>query len=97
MGRKNQRRRIEVWMYVKDPGKLRRRRKDKGFSQKDLALLIGCTQQYISLMEKGDDRDCSEQIAERIAQRLGLDLEDLFETHTVMPMPAVTSSQSGGW
>lgn len=96
MGRKNHRRRIEVWMFVKDPGKLRRRRKDKRLSQKNLADLVGCTQQYISLMENGDDRDCSEKVAEKIARFLDLELEDLFETRTVSPMPAVASSQSVG-
>jgi putative transcriptional regulator len=87
MRRKTNRPRSEVWMYVKDPAKLRRRRKDKGLSQVQLASLSGCTQQYISLMENGDDRDCSDKIATRIAKWLDSDLEDLFDERAILRMP----------
>lgn len=84
-------------MYVKDPAKLRRRRKDKGLSQHQLASLAGCTQQYISLMENGDDRDCSDKIATRVSRWLDSDLEDLFDERLVVPMPSVaTVSPVGG-
>lgn len=84
-------------MYVKDPARLRRRRKDKGLAQQQLAALVGCTQQYISLLESGRDRDCGERVAEKIARWLDVDLEDFFEERTVTPapasaMPAVTTS-----
>lgn len=78
-------------MYVNDPAKLRRRRKDKGFSQKQLAALVDCTQQYISLLENGTDSDCSERIAERICRWLDIDLEDYFEERSVLRMPAVAT------
>jgi putative transcriptional regulator len=80
-------------MYVKEPNKLRRRRKDKGFSQQQLAALVGCTQQYISLMEAGDDRDCSEKIAERVSRWLDCELEDLFDERQVVHMPSIPSDQ----
>jgi transcriptional regulator with XRE-family HTH domain len=86
----------EVWMHVKDPGKLRRRRKDKGYSQTDLALLVNCTQQYISMLENGTDSDCSERIAERICKRLGVDLEDYFEERTLVRNPGVATPSRGG-
>lgn len=93
MTRTTPRHRIEVWMYVKDPGKLRRRRKAKGFSQKQLASLVDCTQQYISLIEAGVDRDVSEKIGTRIARWLDCDLEDLFDERTVVPTAAVPSTK----
>lgn len=83
-------------MQVKDPTKLRRRRKDKGYSQTDLASLVGCTQQYISMLENGTDSDCSERIAERIAKRLDVDLEDFFEERSIVRTPAVTTPSRGG-
>lgn len=79
-------------MYVNDAPKLRRRRKDKGFSQKQLAALVDCTQQYISLLENGTDSDCSEKIAERICRWLDIDLEDYFEERSVVRMPAVATA-----
>lgn len=80
-------------MYVKDPAKLRRRRRDKRLSQVQLAALVGCTQQYISLMENGDDRDCSEKIAEKICRYLDVDLEDFFIERRLEPMPGVTTNR----
>lgn len=83
---KNRRRhpRIVVYMYVKEPVKLRRARKTKGLSQVQLAALAGCTQQYISLLESGEDRDCSEKIAERVCRYLDINLEDHFVEHVAI-------------
>lgn len=79
-------------MFVKDGGRIRRRRKDRGLSQVQLAALCGCTQQYISLVEQGDDSDVSERIAEKICRWLEVDLEDYFDERRVSPMPAVASA-----
>lgn len=81
----------EVWMYVVDPGKLRRRRKSKGLSQNQVAVLSRCTQQYVSILESGRDRDCSEDIALRIAKALDVDVEDYFEAREVVRIPAVAT------
>lgn len=86
----------EVWMHVKDNARLRRRRRDKGFSQKQLAALVDCTQQYISLLESGNDADCSEKIAERISRWLDVDLEDFFEERSVVRMSPVATPSRGG-
>lgn len=84
-------------MFVIDPGKLRRRRRDKGLSQKQLAALAGCTQQYISLMEKGTDLDCSEKIAEQICRWLDVDREDYFEERELIRNPRIaTPSRDAG-
>lgn len=86
------RRKVVVWMIVKDAAKLRRRRRDKHLSQVQLAALVGCTQQYISLMETGIDRDCTERIAERICRYLDVDLEDFFIERRVVPVPGITTA-----
>lgn len=83
-------------MIVKEGSRLRRKRKDAGFSQADLAALVGCTQQYISMLENGTDTDCSERIAERIAKRLNVDLEDLFEERELIRTPAVATASRDG-
>lgn len=83
--------RVETWMYVRDSQKMRRRRRDKHLSQVQLAALVGCTQQYISLMENGDDRDCSEKIAERICRYLDVDLEDMFDERRIIPDPSIAT------
>jgi transcriptional regulator with XRE-family HTH domain len=79
-------------MYVKDPGKLRRRRKDKGLTQQQLAALVDCKQQYISLLESGRDRDCSEKIADRLSRWLDVDREDYFEARTTVRVSRVTTA-----
>lgn len=92
MSRRSNRSRFEVWMYVKNPERLRRRRKDRGLSQVQLASLAGCTQQYISLLEQGDDRDVSEKIAEKISRWLEVDLEDYFDEHRVDRMSSIATA-----
>lgn len=89
-------RRVEVWMYVRDPLKLRRRRRDRHLSQVQLAALVGCSQQYISLMEQGDDRDVSEKIAERISKYLDVPLEDFFDEHEIVPAAPIATPKRAG-
>ena len=97
MGSKRNRSRMEVWMFVKDGGRIRRRRKDRGLSQVQLAALCGCSQQYISLVEQGDDSDVSEKIAEKICRWLEVDLEDYFdERRTVRTSSVASASLVGG-
>lgn len=66
-------------MFVKDPGRLRRRRTTMGLTQQQLAALVGSSQQYISLLESGKDRDCSERITLKLCRWLEVDPEDYFE------------------
>lgn len=86
----------EVWMYVIDPNKLKRRRREKGLTQEQLAVFGRCTQQYVSLLESGRDRDCSEDIALRIAKALDVTLEDYFEAREVVRTTAVATASRGG-
>ena len=73
--------RRDVWMRVTDPGKLRRRRKSKHFTQRELAFLCNCSQSAIYLIETGKLRNVSENLACLIAARLDVDVEDYFEAH----------------
>lgn len=83
-------------MYVIDPAKLKRRRKGQGLTQSDLAYKAKCTQQYVSILESGNDRDCSEDIAIRIAKTLDVDVEDYFEAREVIRNAAVTTASRDG-
>ena len=86
----------EVWMIVIDPGKLQRRRKAKGLTQMQLSIFARCTQQYISILESGRDRDCSEDIALRVSKALDVDLEDYFEARELTRNPPIATDSRGG-
>lgn len=70
--------RRDIWMKMKDREQMQRGRKRKGLTQGELAFLVGCTQQTISLLETGKMTTLSEDLALAIAKRLGRDWEDLF-------------------
>lgn len=82
-------------MKVTKPERIARDRRRLGYTQADLANLVGVTQQYISMLERGVDRDCSEALALRIARRLDFDMEDAFEYRGVLHKPTVTRSKIG--
>lgn len=54
----------------------------KGLSQADLAELVGCSRQSISLYESGLVQP-SVQIARRIADALGCSLDELYPSEAV--------------
>lgn len=85
----------ETWMYVIDRHKLRRARLRLRLSQADLARAAGMSQQYVSRLEQGTDRDCSERIAVNLCRWLQVDVEDYFRTGESSPMPAVTTPSRG--
>lgn len=82
-------------MKVTNPSRIARRRKRLGYTQADLAALVGCTQQYVSAIERGLDTDCSVQIAEKIAKRLDIDVEDVFEERGAFGMQGDASHTLG--
>ena len=67
-----------AWMKVTNPKRIATARRKLGYTQTDLAALVGVTQQYVSLLESGADSDCSERVALAITRRLNLELEDVF-------------------
>lgn len=85
----------EAWMFVLDPVRLKIRRKHKGLTQEQLAIFARCTQQYVSLLESGRDRDCSEDIALRICKALDIELEDYFEVRELSADPVIATASRG--
>ncbi|NUP03560.1 MAG: helix-turn-helix transcriptional regulator [Nonomuraea sp.] len=82
-------------MKVKDPEKITRWRNRRQLSQRDLAFLCRCSQNAISLVERGKLPTLSEELAMAIAKRLDVPWEDLFEareTSGVRRMPRAAST-----
>ena len=84
--------RREVWMRVKDPAQIRRWRKQRHFSQRDLAYLVRRSQAAIWQIENGELLNVSEDFALALAARLDVPWEDLFEAHESAALPAVPSA-----
>lgn len=80
-------------MKVKDPAAIRRWRKQRNFSQEDLAFLVRRNQSTISLIERGGMSSLSEDLALAIAARLEVPWDELFEAHEEKPLPTVASSK----
>lgn len=78
-------------MQVKDPAQVRRWRKQRHYSQRDLAFLVRRSQQSISLIESGKLRNISEDFAIAIAARLDVPWEDLFIPHEANSATFVTN------
>ncbi|WP_280371036.1 helix-turn-helix transcriptional regulator [Nocardia wallacei] len=78
-------------MQVKDPGQIRRWRKQRHYSQRDLAYLVRKSQATIWQIESGRLRNVSEDLAISIAARLDVPWEELFIAHEHEVVPIVTS------
>ncbi len=86
--------RVEVWMQTKDQGApLTRARKRARLTQRELAFLARCSQTTIYLLETGRMNTCSDDLALRIANRLPVDLEDVFSERAGSALPSVTTGQ----
>ena len=70
-------------MRVREAAALRRRRERLGLTQRELAFLARpCSQTTIYLLENRKMTTLTEGLAQRIARRLDVPLEDLFEDRT---------------
>jgi transcriptional regulator with XRE-family HTH domain len=78
-------------MRVKDPAAVKRWRERRGLSQRDLAMLTRCSQASISLIETGRMRTITEALALKIAKRLDVPWEDLFDARELSRVPAMTA------
>jgi transcriptional regulator with XRE-family HTH domain len=78
-------------MRVKDPSAILRARTRQRFTQRELALLSRCSQNTIHLIETGKMSTLSEGLAMRIAERLKVDLEDLFAERASSSTAAMSS------
>ncbi len=68
-------------MEVRDPAAMRRARKEKRYSQRDLGHLVRRTQTTIHKIETGQLKNISEDLALALAGRLDRHWEDLFVAH----------------
>lgn len=66
-------------MHVPDGARIRRWRKQRRLTQRELAFLVRRTQSTIYLIETGRLRAISEDLALALAARLDVPWEDLFE------------------
>lgn len=78
-------------MKVKDPGQIRRLRKQNGYTQRELAMLVKRSQATIWQIEAGKLTNISEDLAVALAGRLRRDWEELFTAHEAVSVPVVTN------
>ncbi len=78
-------------MEIRDPAAMRRARKEKRYSQRDLGHLVRRTQTTIHKIETGRLKNISEDLALALAGRLDRHWEDLFVAHDDIPMPAMSA------
>jgi len=78
-------------MLVTDASKIRRTRKAKRLSLRQLGTLCKRSQSAISNLENGVTKQVDEDFAVAVATWLGLALEDVFATPTATVMPAGAS------
>lgn len=78
-------------MKVKDPSMIRRKRKNRHYSQRDLAFLTRRSQTAIYKLENGQLPTVSEDFGLLLAARLEVDWEDLFELEEAELMSSVTN------
>lgn len=75
-------------MNVREGSALRRRRLQQGLSQRELAYLARpCSQTTIYLLETQRMRRVNDHLATRIARRLDVPLEALFDVQADAPPP----------
>lgn len=72
---------------------MRRARRARGLSQRDLAYLAGCSQATVSLIERGKMTSLTDSLARAIARRLGVACEDLFAAPRGIRIGSVTNGK----
>ena len=81
-------------MRVREGAALRRRRERLGLTQRELAFLARpCSQTTIYLLETRKMTTLTEELAMRIARRLDVPLETLFEDRRPPSMPTPATDQ----
>ncbi|MER6531200.1 helix-turn-helix transcriptional regulator [Streptomyces sp. NPDC001508] len=93
MRRTRSRKRKATWMRLRNPDAIKRRRKRMRYTQRDLGALVGCSHTMIGLLETGKIKTCTHKLAERICNRLDMDLDDTFEVPQAVSMPKMSSVQ----
>lgn len=83
----------EVYMKPINRERLAKRRKDAGYTQRELAMLCRCTQAAISGLETGNMPNCSADLAKEIAKRLDREVDELFTSHAGQVTHRVTNGK----
>ncbi|UQE73874.1 helix-turn-helix domain-containing protein [Gordonia sp. PP30] len=78
-------------MEVRDPARLRRARKQKRLTQRELAFLVKRSHTTIYKLESGALKTITEDLAISIAARLDQHWEDLFIDHEEVVAPQVSN------
>ena len=65
-------------MHLRSADTLRALAKQGGHSYQDVAASAGCHKSFIGALEVGDKAGCSDELAERIAEVLGVPVDVLF-------------------
>lgn len=78
-------------MRVKDPAKIRRWRRQRHYTQRELAYLVRRSQTAIYALETGKLRTISEDFAIAVAARLDVPWEELFEVNESELLPSMAS------
>ena len=76
-------------MKVKDPAALRRWRKQRRYTQRELALLVRRSHTTIYSLETGKLRTISEDLAVAIAARLDVPWDELFTAEEAAPAVSI--------
>lgn len=76
--------RRDIWMEVIDAGRIRRWRKQRRFTQRELAMLVRRSHTTIYKIETGQLKNVTEDLALAISARLDVPWEDLFVDHEVV-------------
>lgn len=78
-------------MRVKDGAALKRKRVNRGYSQRDLAFLVKRSQATIWGIESGRLKTITEDLGLLLAARLSVDWEDYFNLEEAEIEPGVTN------
>lgn len=79
----------EVWMEIRDASKLRKKRMELRYTQRDVAFLARRSQAAYQKVESGALKNISEAFAMGLAFALRCDWEDLFIDHEHHATPSV--------
>ncbi|MGW4325404.1 helix-turn-helix transcriptional regulator [Nocardia sp. NPDC004573] len=83
-------------MQVRDPAALRRWRKQRRYSQRDLGMLVRRSHTTIYALETGRMTTLTEDLAIAIAARLDVPWEELFSAHELVVVGEMSNDQVSG-
>jgi plasmid maintenance system antidote protein VapI len=85
--------RMEVWMEVIDPSRLRAQMQMVGLGNRALARACKVNHSFINRLVNGTAKSCTRDLAEKIAQELRVHVDLLFVTKTSSLTPQTDVSR----